>query len=130
MSRVRNGSNMKILNDIRNSVQKYATQLKETEAIVAIYPTWWYGLPAMLKGYFDRVWAPGIAFDIGADGKFETDRLSHIKEAWRHDHLRLALVVDPASTWSDPERKLWGRAIREVVWQRLHARLACPLQHG
>ena len=47
----------------RETVMKYALQLAEAEAIVAVNPTWWYGLPAMLKGYFDRVWAPGIAFD-------------------------------------------------------------------
>jgi putative NADPH-quinone reductase len=28
-------------------------------------------MPAMRKGYFDRVLAPGIAFDIGADGAFK-----------------------------------------------------------
>src|ERR1019366_9995618 len=64
----------------QQTVEKYASQLSKTEAIVAVYPTWWYGLPAMLKGYFDRVWAPGIAFDIGADGAFETDRLAHIRK--------------------------------------------------
>ena len=37
-------------------------------------------LPAMLKGYFDRVWAPGIAFDIGADGVFQTDKLNNIRK--------------------------------------------------
>src|SRR5207342_1347434 len=60
------------------SVKRYADQLAQAEAIVAVYPTWWYGLPAMLKGYFDRVWAPGIAFDIGVDGAFQTDRLNNI----------------------------------------------------
>jgi NAD(P)H dehydrogenase (quinone) len=63
------------------TVAKYASQLARAEAVVAVYPTWWYGLPAMLKGYFDRVWAPGIAFDIGADGVFATDRLL-ISESW------------------------------------------------
>jgi NAD(P)H dehydrogenase (quinone) len=94
-------------------VEKYAAQLAEAEAIVAIYPTWWYGLPAMLKGYFDRVWAPGIAFDIGADGKFETDRLAHIK--------KLGVVTTYGSPWwlirlymGDPEKKLWSRAIRKL----------------
>jgi len=33
------------------SVAKYAGQLASAEAVVAVYPTWWYGLPAMLKGY-------------------------------------------------------------------------------
>ena len=55
----------------RETVKEYALQLAETDAIVAVYPTWWYGLPAILKGYFDRVRAPGIAFDIGADGVFQ-----------------------------------------------------------
>ncbi len=31
------------------SVEKYAEQLASAEAIVAVYPTWWYGLPAMLR---------------------------------------------------------------------------------
>jgi NAD(P)H dehydrogenase (quinone) len=98
------------------TVEKYASQLAETEAIVAVYPTWWYGLPAMLKGYFDRVWAPGVAFDIGADGAFDTDRLSHIR--------KLAVVTTYGSPWwlirlymGDPERKLWGRAIRKLCGQ-------------
>jgi NAD(P)H dehydrogenase (quinone) len=97
----------------RESVKKYAAQLAEVEAIVAVYPTWWYGLPAMLKGYFDRVWAPGIAFDLGVDGAFETDRLAHIR--------RLGVVTTYGSPWwlirfymGDPERKLWGRAIRKL----------------
>jgi NAD(P)H dehydrogenase (quinone) len=97
----------------QQTVEKYASQLSKTEAIVAVYPTWWYGLPAMLKGYFDRVWAPGIAFDIGADGAFETDRLAHIR--------KLGVVTTYGSPWwlirlymGDPERKLWGRAIRKL----------------
>src|ERR1700759_3911857 len=62
------------------SVEKYARQLAEAQALVAVYPTWWYGLPAMLKGYFDRVWAPGIAFDLGAGGVFQTHRLDNIRK--------------------------------------------------
>ena len=99
------------------TVEKYANQLEAAEAIVAVYPTWWYGLPAMLKGYFDRVWAPGVAFDIGSGGKFETDRLKQIR--------KLGVVTTYGSTWwlirlymGDPERKLWGRAIRKLCGKR------------
>jgi putative NADPH-quinone reductase len=91
----------------RETVKNYAPQLAEAEAIVAVYPTWWYGLPAMLKGYFDRVWAPGIAFDLGADGVFQTDRLNNIR--------KLGVVTTYGSPWwlirlymGDPERKLWA----------------------
>lgn len=95
------------------SVEKYANQLKSAEAIVAVYPTWWYGLPAMLKGYFDRVWAPGIAYDMTPRGNVDTRRLGHIK--------RLAVVTTYGAPWwlirfymGDPERKLWSRGIRKL----------------
>ncbi len=60
------------------SVQKYADQLGSVAGIVLIYPSWWYGMPAMLKGYFDKVWAPGVAFDVLPDGNVTTDRLKNI----------------------------------------------------
>jgi len=45
-------------NDIR--------QLKEAEALVIIFPTWWFSFPAILKGWFDRVWVPGHAFEFSS----------------------------------------------------------------
>lgn len=38
------------------------------EAITVIYPVWWTGLPAMLKGYIDRVFALEFAYTFGPDG--------------------------------------------------------------
>lgn len=38
-------------------------RLLAAEAIVLVFPTWWFGFPAILKGWFDRVWAPGVAYD-------------------------------------------------------------------
>ena len=37
------------------------------EALVLIFPTWWFGFPAILKGWFDRVWAPGVAYEHATD---------------------------------------------------------------
>lgn len=32
------------------------------DTLIFVYPTWWYGLPAMIKGWLDRVLVPGVAF--------------------------------------------------------------------
>lgn len=32
------------------------------DTLIFVYPTWWYGLPAILKGWLDRVLVPGVAF--------------------------------------------------------------------
>lgn len=42
-------------------------RLLAAEALVLCFPTWWFGFPAVLKGWFDRVWAPGIAYDHADD---------------------------------------------------------------
>lgn len=55
----------------------YLAALAEAEGLVLVYPTWWYGLPAMLKGWFDRVWQPGAAFTL-EDGVFQTHHLARL----------------------------------------------------
>jgi len=34
------------------------------EGVVLVYPTWWQGPPAMLKGWIERHWRPGLAFAV------------------------------------------------------------------
>ena len=47
-------------------VQKALTDLHWCDSLVFVYPTWWSNMPAMLKGYLDRVMMPGPegAFDM------------------------------------------------------------------
>ena len=51
----------------------------DSEAIVLVFPTWWFGFPAILKGWFDRVWLPGIAFDIAPETAALIPRLSRLR---------------------------------------------------
>ena len=55
-------------------------QLKQAESLVLVFPTWWFGFPAILKGWFDRVWAPGHAFDHATDLGPIAPRLDNLKE--------------------------------------------------
>ena len=46
----------------RAAVDSHCTDLQWCDTLIFIYPTWWYGLPAMLKGWLDRVLLPDVAF--------------------------------------------------------------------
>lgn len=37
-------------------------QIHWAEHLVFVYPVWWGGVPALLKGFFDRTFLPGFAF--------------------------------------------------------------------
>jgi putative NADPH-quinone reductase len=43
-------------------IEEHLAALRWCEGLIFIYPTWWYGLPAMLKGWLDRVWVPHATF--------------------------------------------------------------------
>lgn len=44
--------------DLLSSIEK----IKEAEHIVWVFPMWWYGYPALMKGFIDRTFLPGITF--------------------------------------------------------------------
>lgn len=45
-------------------VEAHLEALRWCEALIFVYPTWWYGPPAMLKGWLDRVWVPYATFGM------------------------------------------------------------------
>jgi NAD(P)H dehydrogenase (quinone) len=49
-------------------VAKYQRQLADAATATFVFPVWMYGMPAILKGYFDRVWTPGTTFAFHDDG--------------------------------------------------------------
>ncbi len=58
--------------------RRHADLVLRSEILVFVYPTWWFGLPAMLKGWLERVLGPGVAFDIDA-GHGPRGRLGHVR---------------------------------------------------
>ena len=89
-----------------SNVAPQVSRLKEAEALVLLFPTWWFGFPAMLKGWFDRVWGPGIAYD-------HASYLGPIKP--RLDNLRKVLVVTTLGSpwWVD--RLIMRQPVKRIM---------------
>ena len=49
-------------------------KITETDKLVFVYPTWWGGPPALLKGFIERVFLPGFGFRFHKNS-FRWDRL-------------------------------------------------------
>jgi putative NADPH-quinone reductase len=90
------------------ALKPYIERLQRAEGIVFCFPTWCFGLPAMLKGYFDRLFMPGVAFDI-SDPAHVKPMLTHIK--------RISAVV----TYGRPRWMAWymGDPPRKIVTRYL-----------
>ncbi len=50
-------------------VGQYKTELQKAELLIIPFPVWWGGMPAILKGFFDKVFLPGFAYKYGEKGE-------------------------------------------------------------
>lgn len=96
----------------RAPVASYVARLQRAEALVLCFPVWCFGLPAILKGWFDRVLIPGVAFDI-SDPK-------HVKPALTHLKKIAAVTTYGRPRWmalymGDPPRRVITRYLRALT---------------
>ncbi|MGF1767521.1 NAD(P)H-dependent oxidoreductase [Enterovibrio makurazakiensis] len=80
--------------------------LLEAQCLVLIFPTWWFGFPAILKGWIDRVWAPGYAYDHDKDLGALKPRLHNLKEVKVITTLGSPWWVDTFVMWKPVKRVL------------------------
>lgn len=65
--------------DGKPDIAPYVDNLRWCDALVLVYPTWWSGQPAMLKGWIDRVWVAGVAYDLPEGSNRIRPRLGNIR---------------------------------------------------
>jgi putative NADPH-quinone reductase len=91
--------------------EPYIRRLLAAEALVLVFPVWNYGYPAILKGFFDRVFLPGVSFRM-VDGTVlpSLHNIRKVAAVTSYGGSRLhAFLV------GDPPRKLVKRALRATV---------------
>ncbi len=86
--------------------------IKWCEMLVFVYPTWWFGLPAILKGWLDRVWVPHVTSLMPTESQGIRPNMQHIR--------RIAVVTTCGATWwlskwvGEPGRRTLLRGIRPL----------------
>ena len=99
--------------NITPELKPYVDRLMAAEALVIVHPVWNYGFPAILKGYFDRVFMPGVSFVLeGGDGPDKgklKPNLKHIKKvmfvtSYGGDRWRTWIMGDPPRRFA----RRWG----------------------
>ena len=53
---------------VPKDIKKEQNYISKADTLIFIFPIWWSAMPAMLKGYIDRVFSLKFAYDITADG--------------------------------------------------------------
>jgi NAD(P)H dehydrogenase (quinone) len=102
------------------AVAELTALLSRIDGIIFCFPHWWFAMPAMLKGYVDRVWAPGIAFAHDQAGGRIRPLLTHVKV--------FGVVTSYGSPWwvtrlvaGDPGRKVLMRALKPMCGRGVRA---------
>jgi putative NADPH-quinone reductase len=98
------------------NVLAHVEAIRWAEALVFVYPTWWYGLPAILKGWLERVWVPHVTFTM--------PRRDAPIRGLMHNIRRLAVITTSgASRWwltlvGNPGRRTVMRGVRALCHPR------------
>jgi NAD(P)H dehydrogenase (quinone) len=91
-------------------VAPYVERLRAADALVMVFPVWNFGYPAILKGFLDRVFLPGVSFKL-EDGKVKPNltKIRKLAAVTTYGGTRMrALLV------GDPPRKCVTRAVWHV----------------
>lgn len=111
-------------------VRDHVDDLHWCEGLIVIYPTWYYGAPAMLKGWLERVWLPGVTFNIPKSARDRpTGMLTNIRT--------FVGITTSGSPWwwikliRDPGRSLWVRGLKPIFHPRcrFHWRQLYSMNH-
>lgn len=90
-------------------VLEYRARLEQAEHLVFIFPIWWELMPALTKGFIDKVIFPGVAYDYDNSGRWPMMRK-------RFHGLKGITVITTMNTHSLVYRLVFGNAIKKALF--------------
>ena len=91
-------------------IQQHCDELRAAEGIVIVHPNWWGQPPAILKGWIDRVFRPGIAYRFQEGDAGEGVPIGLLR-------ARSVLIINTSNTPSGREEATFGDPL-ELIWRR------------
>lgn len=95
----------------QDAADPYVQRLLAADGLVLCFPVWNYGFPAILKGFFDRVFLPGVSFRM-VDGKAQPSlhNIRKVTSVTTYGGSRFRAML-----MGNPPRKLVNRVLRATV---------------
>ncbi len=90
-------------------IQRHCDELAAADGIIIVHPNWWGQPPALLKGWIDRVFRPGVAYKFLDGDSGEGVPVGLLK-------ARAALVFNTANTSEEREITIFGDPL-ERIWK-------------
>ena len=93
----------------RRGVAPYVERLLKADALVFSFPVWNMGFPAILKGFVDRVFLPGVSFNLSGDGAYvpSLHNIRRLGAVCTYGGNRLTTYL-----MGDPPRRFMKRTLR------------------
>jgi putative NADPH-quinone reductase len=93
---------------------RYCDELRRSDGLVIVHPNWWGQPPAMMKGWIDRVFRPGVAYSFQEGDNGEGVPIGLLR-------AQTAIIINTSNTeperemreFGDPLNRLWKKCILE-----------------
>jgi NAD(P)H dehydrogenase (quinone) len=92
------------------TVEKHCNEISSADGIVIVHPNWWGQPPAILTGWIDRVFRPGVAYNFLDNDSGEGVPAGLLK-------ARSAIVFNTSNTPVDREQSVFGDPL-ELIWKK------------
>ena len=105
-----------------SAVEPIIARLKAADGLILVFPQWWYNLPAILKGFFDRIFVPGFAYGVEPKSGKLFPTLDNIRIFWA--------ITSTGSPWwivhfymGNPVKRILKRGVAKFCCHRANFRM-------
>jgi len=104
-------------------IRRHCEELRSADGIVIVHPNWWGQPPAILKGWIDRVFRPGVAYRFAEGDGGEGIPIGLLK-------AKAAVVLNTSNTPDEREQRVFGDPL-DALWDDAYSIYAeCTVSIG